>query len=96
MRGANIAIPISGWFTGRGNPFHHHQDLNRLTRAWARPETIIVQDPMWTATARRADIVLPASTSIDNDLAGASGSDVIVAMAKAIEPLGQRGRLRDL
>src|SRR6218665_3105869 len=38
-----------------GNPFHHHQDLNRLRRAWARPETIIVQEPMWTATARRAD-----------------------------------------
>lgn len=73
-----------------GNPFHHHQDLNRLTRAWARPETIIVQDPMWTATARRADIVLPASTSIErNDLAGSKRSDVIVAMAKAIEPLGQ-------
>src|SRR6218665_841249 len=27
-----------------GNPFHHHQDLNRLRRAWARPETIIVQE----------------------------------------------------
>lgn len=73
-----------------GNPFHHHQDLNRLARAWQRPETIIVQDPMWTATARRADIVLPASTSIErNDLAGNKRSDVIAAMHKAIEPLGQ-------
>ena len=25
-----------------GNPFHHHQDLNRLNEAWQRPETIIV------------------------------------------------------
>ncbi|MDH3691055.1 MAG: molybdopterin-dependent oxidoreductase, partial [Gammaproteobacteria bacterium] len=25
-----------------GNPFHHHQDINRLLRAWRRPETIIV------------------------------------------------------
>ena len=73
-----------------GNPFHHHQDLNRLAQAWQRPETIIVQDPMWTATARRADIVLPASTSIErNDLAGNKRSDVIAAMHKAIEPLGQ-------
>lgn len=73
-----------------GNPFHHHQDLNRLARAWQRPETIIVQDPMWTATARRADIVLPASTSIErNDLAGNKRSDVILAMAQAIAPLGQ-------
>ena len=26
-----------------GNPFHHHQDLNRLRGAWRKPETIIVQ-----------------------------------------------------
>jgi biotin/methionine sulfoxide reductase len=45
-----------------GNPFHHHQDLNRLRRAWQRPETIIVHEPWWTATARHADIVLPATT----------------------------------
>ncbi len=46
-----------------GNPFHHHQDLNRLRRAWQRPETIVVHEPWWTATARQADIVLPATTS---------------------------------
>ena len=27
-----------------GNPFHHHQDLNRLRRAWARPETVVVHE----------------------------------------------------
>ncbi|MEO3999694.1 molybdopterin-dependent oxidoreductase [Mesorhizobium sp. CAU 1732] len=73
-----------------GNPYHHHQDLNRLQEAWSRPETIIVQDPMFTATAQRADIVLPASTSIErNDLAGNRRSDFILAMHKAIEPLGE-------
>ncbi|WEX11154.1 molybdopterin-dependent oxidoreductase [Chelativorans sp. AA-79] len=73
-----------------GNPYHHHQDLNRLERAWARPETIVVQDPMWTATAQRADIVLPASTSIErNDIAGNRRSDYVLAMHKAIEPLGE-------
>jgi biotin/methionine sulfoxide reductase len=73
-----------------GNPFHHHQDLNRLALAWTRPETIIVQDPMFTATARRADIVLPASTSIErNDLAGNKRSDYILAMKQAIAPLGR-------
>ncbi|WP_103332055.1 molybdopterin guanine dinucleotide-containing S/N-oxide reductase [Pseudotabrizicola formosa] len=73
-----------------GNPFHHHQDLNRLSEAWTRPETIIVQDPMFTATARRADIVLPATTSLErNDLAGNKRSDFILAMGKAIEPLGE-------
>lgn len=73
-----------------GNPYHHHQDLNRLSEAWTRPETIIVQDPMFTATAQRADIVLPATTSIErNDLAGNRRSDFIMAMKKAIEPLGE-------
>ncbi|BCH27345.1 molybdopterin guanine dinucleotide-containing S/N-oxide reductase [Mesorhizobium sp. L-8-3] len=73
-----------------GNPYHHHQDLNRLEDAWTKPETIIVQDPMFTATAQRADIVLPATTSIErNDLAGNKRSDFILAMRNAIEPVGQ-------
>ncbi|MES2029101.1 MAG: molybdopterin-dependent oxidoreductase [Pseudomonadota bacterium] len=72
-----------------GNPYHHHQDINRLSEAWTRPETIIVQDPMFTATARRADIVLPATTSIErNDLAGNKRSDLILAMKQAINPVG--------
>jgi biotin/methionine sulfoxide reductase len=73
-----------------GNPFHHHQDINRLRRAWQGPETIIVQDPVWTATAARADIVLPATTSLErNDIAGGRRSDRIVAMHRAIAPLGE-------
>lgn len=54
------------WWTG-GNPFHHHQDLNRLEEAWAQPETVIVNDHSWTATARRADIVLPATTPLERE-----------------------------
>ncbi|MDF2234179.1 molybdopterin-dependent oxidoreductase [Albimonas sp. CAU 1670] len=73
-----------------GNPFHHHQDLNRLARVWARPETIVVQDPMFTATARRADIVLPASTSLErNDIAATSRSDTMIAMHRAVTPRWQ-------
>ena len=34
-----------------GNPFHHHQDLNRLQRAWQKPETVIVHESWWTPTA---------------------------------------------
>lgn len=72
-----------------GNPYHHHQDLNRLAEAWTRPETIIVQDPMFTATAQRADIVLPANTSIErNDIAGNRRSDFVIAMHKAIASVG--------
>lgn len=73
-----------------GNPFHHHQDLNRLIRAWQRPETIVVNEPFWTATARHADIVLPATTSLErNDIAAASHDAVIVAMKRAVAPRHQ-------
>ena len=73
-----------------GNPFHHHQDLNRLRRAWQRPETIIVHEPWWTATARHADIVLPATTSLErNDIGGGGRERFVLAMEKAIAPVGE-------
>jgi biotin/methionine sulfoxide reductase len=73
-----------------GNPFHHHQDLNRLLEAWRRPETIIVNEPWWTATARHADIVLPATTTLERNDIGASSRDrFIIAMKKVIEPVGE-------
>ena len=73
-----------------GNPFHHHQDLNRLLRAWRKPKTIIVQEIWWTATARHADIVLPATTTLERNDIGASSRDrFIMAMQKAIEPVGE-------
>ena len=50
-----------------GNPFHHHQDLNRLDEAWSRPETIVVNEPWWTPTAKRADIVFPATTPYERE-----------------------------
>jgi biotin/methionine sulfoxide reductase len=72
-----------------GNPFHHHQDLNRLRRAWRRPETIIVHEPWWTATARYADIVLPATTTLERNDIGCSPRDrFVIAMHKAIDPVG--------
>ena len=73
-----------------GNPFHHHQDLNRFLRAWQKPETVIVNESWWTATARHADIVLPATTTLERNDIGANGRDrFVVAMKKAIEPVGQ-------
>jgi biotin/methionine sulfoxide reductase len=77
------------WWAG-GNPFHHHQDLNKLRRAWARPETIVVNEPWWTPVARHADIVLPATTTLERNDIGASMHDrFFFAMQKAIDPVGQ-------
>ena len=73
-----------------GNPFHHHQDLNRLARAWQKPETVVVHDSWWTPTARHADIVLPATTTLErNDVGGSSRDPFILAMHRAIDPVGE-------
>ena len=72
-----------------GNPFHHHQDLNRLLAAWRRPETIIVHEPWWTPTARHADIVFPVTTPLERNDVGAAGWDgFVIAMRQAIPPVG--------
>lgn len=75
-----------------GNPFSHHQDRNKLIRAWRKPETIVVQEPFWTSTARFADIVLPATTPFErNDIeqCGDYSRRYVVPMHKVIEPLGE-------
>lgn len=73
-----------------GNPFHHHQDLARLKQAFSRPETIIVHDSVATATTRHADIVFPATTTLERDDIGASANDPhIFAMQKIAEPFGE-------
>ena len=73
-----------------GNPFHHHQDLNRLRAAFRRPETVIVHEGYWTATARHADIVLPATTALEReDIGGSSRDPFILAMHKLVEPHGE-------
>ena len=72
-----------------GNPFHHHQDLNRLNKAWQYPETIIVNEPWWTATAQRADIVFPATTQFErSDIGWAKGDPYIFYMPQMIPPVG--------
>ena len=52
------------------------------------PDTVIVHDIWWTATARHADIVLPATTPFERDDIGASSRDrFILAMPQLIKPL---------
>ncbi|HET6501636.1 MAG TPA: molybdopterin-dependent oxidoreductase [Amycolatopsis sp.] len=73
-----------------GNPFHHHQDLNRLRTAFARPDTVVVHEPFWTATARHADFVLPATLPLERDDFGAGRRDThLIAMHRVAEPFGQ-------
>ena len=74
------------WWAG-GNPFHHHQDLNRMLRAWREPETIIVNEAWWNPMARHADIVLPCTSSLEReDIAGGLYDGYLFASRRVVEP----------
>ncbi len=76
------------WWAG-GNPFHHHQDLNRLRAAFQTPETVIVNEVNWTASARHADIVLPVAAAQERTDFGAGTSDnALVPMPQLVAPPG--------
>lgn len=83
-------IRLAFW-TG-GNPFAHHPNTNRVAEAFRQPEVIIVSDINWTATARHADIVLPACTNFEmSDITriGAYTNDGLVFTEAVIPPQGE-------
>ena len=70
-----------------GNPFHHQMDLGKLVRAFQRPETIIVSEIWWTATARHADIVFPVTSAFERrDIALVRWDPAMVAMEPMLRP----------
>jgi biotin/methionine sulfoxide reductase len=73
-----------------GNPFHHHQDINRLRRAFNMPQTIVVHESVWTPMAKFADIVLPATMTLERDDIGAAATDPrLIAMRRIADPIGE-------
>lgn len=90
-RGETRTLPDARlvWWAG-GNPFHHHQDLNRLHRAFQQPETVIVNDINWTAMARHADIVLPVAAAQERlDFGAGKADNTLVPMPPLVAPAGQ-------
>ncbi len=89
--GKEITYPdIKLVYWAGGNPFHHHQDLNRLMIAWRKPETIVFHEQFWTPAARMADVVLPATTTLERDDIGyGTREPFLIAMKKAREPIGE-------
>ena len=80
-----------------GNPFHHHQDLNRLVRAWRRPDTVVCNEAWWNGLARHSDIVLPATTTLErNDFSGSSREAYLFAMHRAVPPIGEARNDHDI
>ncbi len=89
--GARLSYPdIRLVYWAGGNPFHHHQDLNRLRRAFSAVDTVIVHESAWTATARHADIVLPATVTLERDDLGAAANDpLLIAMHRLVPAYGE-------
>lgn len=89
--GRTITYPdIKLIYWAGGNPFHHHQDLNRLVKGWRRPDTVIVNEPWWTPVAQWADIVFPATTSLERtDICASSHDPYAHFMQQAIAPQHQ-------
>jgi biotin/methionine sulfoxide reductase len=90
-RGATHTYPeVRLVYWAGGNPFHHHQDLHRLSRAWQRPDTVIVHEQVWNVAAKMADIVLPATASVErHDIGWAPRDPLLIAMTPAQAPPGE-------
>lgn len=72
-----------------GNPFHHHQDLNKMLKAWQKPDTIVVNEWCWNSMAKHSDIVLPCTTTLErNDISISPRDPYVIDMQQAIEPVG--------
>ena len=90
FNGASYNYPdIHVVYWAGGNPFHHHQDLNKMLKAWQKPDTIIVHDWCWNSMAKHADIIMPCTTSLErNDLAISPRDPYVIDMQQAIQPIG--------
>ena len=90
--GSRYTYPLVKLIYNAGNNFlSHQQDLNELIRALQKVDTVIVQDCWWTASARWADIVLPATTTLErNDISsgGTYNINKFYAMKQVIAPQG--------
>lgn len=74
------------------NPWHHHQDRNKMKRAFQKLETVVTIDFNWTATCRFSDIVLPACTQWernDIDSYGSYSGKGLIAMHRLVDPMFQ-------
>lgn len=89
-KGNVIKYPkIEFMLSAGGSPVGHQPDINELIEAMRKLDTIVVIEPWWTPTAKMADIVFPATTTLERDdiASGMSYSnDRIYAMKQIVKP----------
>lgn len=91
FKGGELTYPNVKVFYNVGtNTLGHQPDANSLIKALRTLDAVIVHEPWWTPTAKMADIVLPATTTLERDdisYGGSYSQDYVYAMRKVIEPL---------
>lgn len=79
--------PVRAIWVTAGNPVSMLPDAATVARAFESRELVVVVDSFMTDTARRATVVLPAATLVeDDDLLGAYGHHFISASTPALAP----------
>ncbi|WP_333003015.1 trimethylamine-N-oxide reductase TorA [Vibrio coralliilyticus] len=91
--GSKVKLPGYKMMVVSGNnPWHHHQDRNRMKKAFKQLQTVVTVEFAWTATCRFSDIVLPACTQFernDIDVYGSYSGKGLIAMHRLVDPLFQ-------
>jgi anaerobic selenocysteine-containing dehydrogenase len=87
----DLEPPIRALFVWNSNPAVIAADQNRVLEGLAREDLFCaVHEQFLTDTARYADLVLPATTMLENeDLVGSWGFNYIGLNERAIEPRGE-------
>ncbi|AKJ43137.1 trimethylamine-N-oxide reductase TorA [Pragia fontium] len=88
--GKRVVLPMIKMCVFAGtNPFHRHQEYNKMREGWKTLETVISVDNHWTSTCRFADIVLPATTQFernDIDQFGNHSNRGLISMKQVVPP----------
>jgi biotin/methionine sulfoxide reductase len=89
--GGRITLPdVRLVYSAGGNPFHHNANLNRLLAGWRRLDTVVVHEQFWNPPARLADVVLPATTTMErNDVLATEFAPEWRAMYRVLPPYAQ-------
>ena len=88
MKAAGEGV-VKGMLIMGENPMHTDPDLGHVEAAIDRLEFLVVQDIFLTATARKADIVLPSACFAEKDGTFVNSDRRVLRVRKAVEPPGE-------
>lgn len=91
FKGGELTYPnVKVLYNVGASTLGHQPDTNGLIKALRTLEMVVVHEPWWTPMAKMADIVLPATTTLERDdisYGGSYSQNYVYAMKKVIEPL---------